>query len=110
MKTLPITEQFLELATRIIWFEPPEVALRDVPRFMAYAFRYATHENMKALRSVLNDDDLQEALAKAPPGIIETLSWSYWHVMLGVFPAPALPRREFVGEYGTSPELNALAP
>ena len=95
MKALPLTEQFLELATRVIWFEPPDVALRNVPRFMAYAFRYATHEDINELRSVLNDDDLRAALAEAPPGIIDPRSWSYWHAVLGVFPAPAIPKREF---------------
>jgi hypothetical protein len=95
MITLPKTKEFLDLAARVIWFEPPDVALRDVTRFMAYAFRYATHEDMKALRSILSDDDLREALASAPPGIIDPRSWSYWHVVLGVFPAPAMPGREF---------------
>ena len=106
MKALPITEQFLELATRVIWFEPPEMALRDAPRFTAYAFRYATHEDMKALRNVLNDDDLREALAEAPPGIIDPRSWNYWHVLLGMFPAPPLPRRAF----GVGGEFNGLTP
>lgn len=95
MTTLPNTREFVDLAARVIWFEPPDVALRDVTRFMAYAFRYATHEDMKVLRAELNDDDLRFALANAPPGIIDARSWSYWHVMLGVFPAPALPRRVF---------------
>jgi hypothetical protein len=95
VKALPLTEEFFALAARVIWFEPPDVALRDVLRFMAYAFRYATHEDMKQLRTVLSDVDLREALGDAPPGIIDARSWSYWHVMLGVYPAPAMPRREF---------------
>lgn len=109
MKSLPTTEQFLALATRIIWFEPAYVALRDVPRFMAYAFWYATLEDMKALRGMLNDDDLRDALAEAPPGIIDPRSWSYWHVVLGVFPTPALPSRGFGGGQKGSTGLNALA-
>jgi hypothetical protein len=78
----------------VIWFEPPDVALHDVPRFMAYAFRYATHEDMKLLRKVLSDVDLLQALAHAPSGIIDGRTWSYWHVVLGVFPAPVMPSRE----------------
>jgi hypothetical protein len=110
MKEFPMTEEFLALAERVIWFEPPDVALRDVPRFMAYAFRYATHEDMKLLRSILSDDDMLESLADAPPGIIDPRSWSYWHVVLGVFPTPAMRRREFgVGGY-IGCELNALSP
>ena len=95
MNAVPNTKEFRELAARIIWFEVPDLALNDVPRFMAYAFRYATYDDMKLLRGVLSDDDLLEALALAPPGIIDARSWSYWHVKLGGFPAPALPKREF---------------
>jgi hypothetical protein len=109
MKEFPMTEEFLALAERVIWFEPPDVALRDVTRFMAYAFRYATHEDMKLLRSILSDDDMLEALADAPPGIIDARSWSYWHVVLDVFPAPVMPRREFGGDL-VRREFNALAP
>jgi hypothetical protein len=95
VKKLPDTEQFRDLAARVIWFQPPDVALRDLPRFMAYAFRYATHDDMQLLRTKLTDDDLRSALASAPPGIIDPRSWSYWHAMLGIFPAPSLPERNF---------------
>jgi hypothetical protein len=110
MITLPKTKEFLDLAARVIWFEPPDVALRDVTRFMAYAFRYATHEDMKVLRSILSDDDLREALASAPPGIIDPRSWSYWHVVVGVFPPPAMPMREFGGGGSLGRGLSAVAP
>jgi hypothetical protein len=105
---LPATKEFYDIATRVIWFEPPEQALRDIPRFMAYAFRYASHEDMKVLRAILNEDDLRDALANAPPGIIDPRSWSYWHAILGTFPAPPLPQRKIGIYVPVSPELNAL--
>jgi hypothetical protein len=98
LNTLPSTKEFHALAARVIWFEPPEQALSDVPRFMAYAFRYATHDDMQKLRTKLNDDDLRNALADAPPGIIDPRSWSYWHVIVGIFPPPPLPKRNLLGE------------
>jgi hypothetical protein len=94
VNTFPDTKEFRDLAARVIWFEPPEKALQDVTRFMAYAFRYATHDDMQKLRSTLSDDDLRKALAQAPPGIIDLRSWSYWHAILGTYPAPPMPRRE----------------
>jgi hypothetical protein len=97
MTALPNTKEFHELAARVIWFESPELALRDVSRFMAYAFRYATHDDMQILRTKLNDDDLRSALANAPPGIIDPRSWSYWHVIVGIFPPPPLPKRDLRG-------------
>jgi hypothetical protein len=110
VNSLPDTKEFHDVAARVIWFEPPEQALRDVPRFMAYAFRYATHEDMKVLRGVLSDDDLREALANAPPGIIDPRSWSYWHAMLGIYPAPTLPKRKFAFGGQARYELNGVAP
>ena len=98
MSSFPHTKEFHALAARVIWFEPPEVALQDLPRFMAYAFRYATHEDIKKLRAILNDDDLRTALANAPPGIIDARSWSYWHAILGEFPAPPMPTRIIADE------------
>ena len=95
MPPLPQTEEFCNLAQRIIWFETPSVALHDGARFMAYAFRYATFQDMKTIRAVFNDDDLRKALASAPPGIIDARSWSYWHAVLGVFPPPQQPTRTF---------------
>jgi hypothetical protein len=96
--SLPNSKEFHALAARVIWFEPPEEALRDVTRFMAYAFRYATHDDMKELRTKLSDDDLRNALAQAPPGIIDPRSWSYWHAILGTYPAPPMPKREMANE------------
>jgi hypothetical protein len=110
VNALPATQEFHDIATRVIWFEPPEQALRDVPRFMAYAFRYATHEDMKVLRCVFNDENLREALDNAPPGIIDPRSWSYWHAIFGTYPAPPMPRRKFVVGELAKRELNALAP
>jgi hypothetical protein len=98
LNALPDTKEFHALAARIIWFEPPELALRDMSRFMAYAFRYATHDDMQKLRTKLNDDDLRAALARAPPGIIDPRSWSFWHVIMGVFPAPPMPTRMIADE------------
>ena len=96
MKQLPNTQAFYDLAARIIWFEPSDIALRDMPRFMAYAFRFATHDDMQLLRTQLSDDDLRSALATAPPGIIDPRSWSYWHAILGTFPAPPQVGRRFL--------------
>lgn len=95
MTPLPATKEFTDIASRIIWFEPPERALKNPVRFMAYAFRYATAEDMQTLRMKLSDDVLREALAHAPPGIIDPRSWSYWHAILGTFPPPPMPQRRF---------------
>ncbi len=95
MNNIHLTSEIKDLAARVIWFESAEVALQDLPRFLAYAFRYATHADMKTLRKSISDDQLLKALASAPPGIIDPRSWSYWHAILGTFPAPPMPKRTF---------------
>ena len=93
MKPLPLNDETRVLAQRIVWFEPPEKALADPARFLAYAFARATHEEMKALRVYVDDADLREALDVAPPGVIDPRSWAYWNLRLGRYPAPLMPTR-----------------
>ncbi len=94
MKTIPLTLDTKALARRVVWFEEPQEALSDTFRFVAYAVARATHEDMKLLRSFLDDNDLREALDHAPPGIIDERSWAYWNSKLGRYPAPPMPKRQ----------------
>ena len=95
MKAIPITPATLEVARRVMWFEPPEKALARPARFVAYAMTYAWHEDMRLIRRHLSDDDLREALDCAPPGIIDPRSWAYWNSKMGRYPAPPPPQRRF---------------
>ena len=82
MNAIPVTPLTLELARRIIWFEPPEQALSDQIRFMAYAMIYAHHEDMREIRRYVSDDDIRAALDNAPAGIIDPRSWAYWNARM----------------------------
>lgn len=91
---LPVNDDTRAIASRVVWFETPDVALSDAVRFLAYAFRYATHSDMRTLRTFIDDDALRDALNYAPPGIIDGRSWAYWRLMLDLPPRP-LPARSF---------------
>lgn len=115
MKPIPATPQMLGVVPRIIWFEPPERALADPVRFMAYAMTYARHEDMRLIRKYVSDEDFREALDRAPPGIIDPRSWAYWNSKMGRYPPPPLPKRHFgdsevstalSGGAGQSPHAN----
>ena len=95
MKPLSLTTELARVAQRVVWFEQPEEAIADPVRFATYAMTYGTHEEMKIVRQYLSDDDLREALAKAPPGIVDPRSWAYWHLKLDQYPPPPLPERVF---------------
>jgi hypothetical protein len=94
----------LDVVPRIIWFEPPERALADPVRFMAYAMTYARHEDMRVIRGHVSDADFREALDRAPPGIIDPRSWAYWNSKMGRYPPPPLPKRHF-GDDGVAAML-----
>jgi len=89
-----------KIARRIVWFETPEKALADPMRFLAYAVTYAAHEDMKTLRNHVSDADFEEALKKAPPGVIDPRSWAYWNSKMGHWPPPPLPQRRFGDDDG----------
>ena len=93
MLALPQDDSLLAIARRVIWFEPPATALADPVRFLAYACRYATHEDMAVIRSHVRDEELRHALDNAPPGIIDARSWAYWNLMLDRYPPPPMPVR-----------------
>jgi hypothetical protein len=93
--SIPLTPETAEIAKRVVWFEPPAQALADSVRFLAYAMTYARHEDLRALRHYVSDDNLRAALEHAPPGIMDARSWAYWHSKLGVWPPPPLPQRRF---------------
>jgi hypothetical protein len=88
-----LTPETRALAARLVWFEPPEDALADPIRFVAYAFARATHDDMAILRRFVRDVELREALDNAPAGIIDPRSWAYWNALMGRYPAPPLPTR-----------------
>jgi len=97
MKALPVTPELMDAAKRIIWFKPPEVALDNPIELLAYAMKHSTDEDMALLLKYVGDTGLREALDRAPPGVIDARSWSYWNAKVGRFPAPPMPQRGFDG-------------
>ena len=95
MKQLTLTDELTNVASRVIWFEPPAKALSDPIRFLTYAMTYGTHEDMKMVRQYVSDEELREVLDQAPPGIFDVRSWAYWNAILGRYPTPPLPQRLF---------------
>ena len=91
MTPIPLNDETQAIARRVVWFEEPREALEDPIRFMAYAMKGATREDMKALRRYISDGDFREALDKAPPGTIDPRSWAYWNSVMGRYPAPPMP-------------------
>ena len=94
MRQLPLTPETARISRRIIWFETPAVALSDPVRFMAYAMARASHKDMQVIRRYVSWEDFLEALDRAPPGIIDARSWTYWNLRAGHYPLPPMPKRQ----------------
>lgn len=95
MKPIPLTPETESVARRVVWFESPAEALADPIRFMAYVMAHATIADLETLKPYVLPEDFQEALDKAPPGIIDARSWAYWNNRVGRFPPPPMPARRF---------------
>jgi hypothetical protein len=93
MKPFPHNLDLLKLASRVVWFEPPERALAEPVRFLAYVMTYGTLEDLAVIRRYVQMEDFRDALEHAPPGIMDERSWAYWNVMTGRYPVPPMPRR-----------------
>ena len=90
----PRPSELRRVAKRVVWFKPPEHALRDPVLFLNHVMTWGTVEDILITRSHFDDDDFREALRQAHSGIFDARSWSYWHLMLGMDPAPPLPARQ----------------
>jgi hypothetical protein len=93
MKSLPHTAELLALAERTVWYKPPDEAVADQLNLVAHVLTYGDQEDVKVLRRYLDLNDIRESLDRAPPGVFDERSWSYWNAMVGRFPPPPMPRR-----------------
>ena len=101
MKSLPLTPEIEAIAGRVIWFEKSPQAVADPIRFLAYVMTYGDDADMRNIRQHLSDDELREALDKAPAGIFDPRSWAYWNLKLGRYPTPPMPERAIVAAEST---------
>ena len=93
MKPLPHTAELLALAGRTVWYKPPDGAVADQTNLVAHVLTYGDQEDVKVLRRYMDLNDIRESLDRAPPGVFDERSWSYWNAMVGRFPPPPMPRR-----------------
>ncbi|WP_419165382.1 hypothetical protein [Candidatus Palauibacter sp.] len=81
------------VAKRMVWFKRPEETLRDPVLFLNHVMTWGTVDDIGLARSYFDEDDFRAALRQAHPGIFDPRSWAYWHLVLGMEPAPPLPER-----------------
>lgn len=88
----------MRLAARLFWWKPAQEALALPQRFLAQVMVLGTWEDVEIARKHWTDDDFRQVLNEPPAGLFDPRSWSYWHRVLGLGPAPPLPTRRLLSE------------
>jgi hypothetical protein len=76
------------MASQYVWWQPPDVALSRPSHFLCQLMTLGTAEDVRTARRILGDAAFADALAHAPPGVMDPKSWSYWHRFFGREPPP----------------------
>lgn len=95
MKDVNLTPEMRKAVQRCVWFEPPEEAIKNIPRLAAYILTHGMPEDTFALRKQLSDENLKQVLDAAPAGIYDARSWAYWNLVIGRYDTPPVPTRSF---------------
>jgi len=74
MKEIKLTADMRRAVQHCVWFEPPEEAMKNTPRLVAYIHTHGMPEDTHALRQQLSDNDLKQVLDVAPAGIYDARS------------------------------------
>lgn len=67
MRSIAMTEELARVAQRCVWFKAPQDALSYPEHFIAHVLTFGTHDDVKALRRTVSDDELKKAIDNAPP-------------------------------------------
>jgi hypothetical protein len=83
------------VAARLVWHKKPPDALADTDDFLCRVMNLGSVEDIVTVREFYSRDDFIRALRGAPPGVLSKASWNYWHLVLGLWPPPEVPQRNF---------------
>ena len=92
-QTLASHPDLMRVAQRLIWWEPPELALTNHRRFLAQVMNIGTWTDIKLVAHIVGESAFEAILIDPPPGVFTARRWNYWHVRFGKLPLPELPKR-----------------
>lgn len=83
----------LRIASKVVWWLPPEEVVRRQDDFLCRVMTLANWVDVKHIERTYGEEALRAALRHATPGVFDQRSWHYWHRRLGLGPAGPLPAR-----------------
>lgn len=90
---MSIDSDLIAVAQRVVWFEEPRDALTDEVHFLCQLMQNGTDTDVRITYRHFSKDDFRHALDKAPAGILDHRSWTYWNLMLNSDPTRPMPQR-----------------
>ena len=79
------------MAQRYLWWQPPEVSVRDPRRVIAQVMDVGTLEDIQSLAKGVGRSTLIGIMKQALPGWFRPRSWAFWHTALGRTSAGRIP-------------------
>lgn len=99
----PFPAELVQVARKVVWYDRPELALADLPMFLAHLMVYGSMSDVAIVERHVPAEEFRRALENAPAGIFTLDAWRRWHERLGMS-VPPLPRRRFPdGSCGPEP-------
>jgi len=72
------------VAKRVVWFKPPDDALKDVRLFLAHVMTYGTLSDITATLRYFSEEDFEAVLNDPPAGIFDRRSTSKRGALCGL--------------------------
>ncbi|HDN27932.1 MAG TPA: hypothetical protein ENG03_12730 [Thioploca sp.] len=85
-----------QVASRLIWWQPPEISIKNSKRLITQVMEYGNLEDVQAMLYDINREEIIDALDNPLPGVMTAKSWHFWHIYFGK-PVPPLPKRRLPG-------------
>ena len=72
----------IELARRVIWYEPPEEVAADTWKLLAQTMARGSAEDIVEAQALFSKEQFCDAYRNAPPGLFSGPHCAYWGLML----------------------------
>lgn len=90
----PLAPELLPIARKVFWWGDPGGWVADQRRFLAQVMTYGDWDTVQTTLRMVGRNAFRRVLEKAPAGVFDIRSWTYWHLVFAVTPVPSLPMRE----------------
>jgi hypothetical protein len=84
-----------QVANRVIWWQSPEVSLKNTKHMITQVMEYGNLEDVQAMFHFFSREEIIDALDNPLPGILTVKSWNFWHIYFGKS-VPPLPKRRLL--------------